>query len=163
MLSVLLFLAFYVQYFQVEISDTIEHLFYCDNKGLLNRISSSQDRAWHNPNHCLASESDLESGIVDILARLPIAFTFHHVHGHQDADTSVADLPWEAQMNCHADALATDYLENWSEPSKIVPFIPSSHASISIAGVTITRNVARRLRLAASSPALEKHLRTTHS
>jgi hypothetical protein len=63
-------------------------------------------------------------------------------------------------MNCHADALATDYLENWSEFSKIVPFIPASKASISIAGATITRNIARRLRLAESSPAMEKYMMT---
>jgi hypothetical protein len=58
---------------------------------------------------------------------------------------------WEAQMNCHADApYATEYLDNWSDPTKIVPFIPASKASIFIAGVTIIRNVARRL---AASPA----------
>ena len=62
-------------------------------------------------------------------------------------------------MNCHADADATDYLENWSTPSKIVPFIPASKASMSIAGVTITRHIARRLRLAASSPDLEKRIK----
>jgi hypothetical protein len=49
-------------------------------------------------------------------------------------------------------------LENWSLPSKIVPFIPASKVSLVIAGKTITRNAARRLRLAASSPALEKHI-----
>jgi hypothetical protein len=51
-----------------------------------------------------------------------------------------------------------DYLDNWSQHSKLVPFIPSSKASICIAGVSITRNVARRLRLAASSPAIEQHI-----
>jgi hypothetical protein len=44
-----------------------------------------------------------------------------------------------------------------AEPSKIVPFVPASKASLSIAGATITRNAAHHLRLAASSPALEKH------
>ena len=61
-------------------------------------------------------------------------------------------------MNCHADTLATDYLDNWFEPSKLVPFIPASKASIAITGVTITRNLARRLRQAASSPALQQHI-----
>jgi hypothetical protein len=49
-------------------------------------------------------------------------------------------------MNCHADTHATDHLENWSEPSKIVPFIPASKVSLAIAGSAITRNAARRLR-----------------
>ena len=61
-------------------------------------------------------------------------------------------------MNCHADTLATDFLDNWSEPSKLVSFIPASKASVAIAGVTITRNLARRLRQAASSPALQEHI-----
>jgi hypothetical protein len=86
----------------------------------------------------------VESGIVDILKRLPIKFSCLHVKGHQDEETSVAALPWEAQMNCHADACTTDCLDSWSETAKTVPFIPaSSQASISIAGVTIARNVAR--------------------
>ena len=42
-------------------------------------------------------------------------------------------------MNVHADALAADYLNNYSEPSKIVPFIPASKASLTINGETITR------------------------
>ena len=60
-------------------------------------------------------------------------------------------------MNRHADMYATDYLDNWSEPSKLVPFIPASKASIAIAGVTIPRNLARRLRQATSSTALQQH------
>jgi hypothetical protein len=108
--------------------------------------------------HCLSSEHDLESGVVDVLKRPPVTFSCNHVKGHQDANTAAADLPWEAQMNCHANARATDCLENWSEPSKIVPFIPASKVSLSNAGATITRNAACRLGLAASSPALEKHI-----
>jgi hypothetical protein len=40
--------------------------------------------------------------------------------------------------NCHADTFATDYLDDWSETVKIVPLIPASKASISIASVTFT-------------------------
>ena len=158
MLSVMLFLDHYFRFFAVQVSDNIEHLFYCDNQGLINRISFAMNRSWDNPNHCLSSEYDLESGIVDILHRLPVKFSFKHVKGHQDEDNAVDDLPWEAQMNCHADILATDYLDNWSEPSKLVPFIPASKASIAIDRITITRNLARRLRQAASSPKLQEHI-----
>jgi hypothetical protein len=35
-------------------------------------------------------------------------------------------LPWAAQMNVHADSLATDFLDNYAAPSKLVPFIPAS-------------------------------------
>jgi hypothetical protein len=60
-----------------------------------------------NPNHCLASEYDLESGIINILAQLPFKFSFIHVKGHQDNNTPVAEVPWKAQMSCHTDDLAT--------------------------------------------------------
>jgi hypothetical protein len=71
-------------------------------------------------------------------------------------------VTWQAQMNCHDDALATDYLDNWAEPSKDAPFIPASKVSVEIEGVTITHNIACRLRQAASSPAIEQHLKTTN-
>jgi hypothetical protein len=110
MLSGMVFLELYIQFFQVQIPVTIEHLFYCDNQGFLNWMSSSQDHAWRNPNHCLASEYDVKSGIIDTIAQLLFRFAFHHIKGHQDDDTPVIDLPWEAQMNCHADALTTPTL-----------------------------------------------------
>ena len=105
------------------------------------------NRSWDNPSHCVASENDFESGIVDVLHRLPVSFSYNHVKGHQDEETAVEDMSWEAQMNCqHAGTNASYYLENWSDPSNLVTFMPASKASIAIAGVTITQNLARRLR-----------------
>jgi hypothetical protein len=160
MLSALLFLDLCLRFFDVLLSDSISPLFHCDNLGLIKRVNQAMNRSWDNPNHCLSSECDVESGIVDILNRLPFKLTCLHVKGHQDDAAPAAELLWEAQMNCHADACATDYLNNWSAPSKSVPFIPASQASISLAGVTLTRNVARRLRQAASSPA--QHIMTAN-
>jgi hypothetical protein len=160
--SVLLFLDLCFNFFLVQAPATVESLFCCDNQGLIKRINFAMNGSWTNPKHCLALEYDVESGIVDILNRLPIKLACLHVKGHQDEDTPAETLPWEAQMNCHADACATDYLDNWAVSSQVVPFIPASQASISIAGVSITRNVARRLRQAASSPALANHIMSTN-
>jgi hypothetical protein len=162
MLPVLLFLDLYFNFFLVQAPATVESLFYCDNQGLIKRINFAMNSSWTNPNHCLASEYDVESGVVDILNRLPIKLACLHVKGHQDEVTPAETLPWEAQMKCHADAYATDYLDNWAVSSQVVPFIPASQASLSIAGVSITRNVARRLRQAASSPALANHIMSTN-
>jgi hypothetical protein len=158
LLSVLLFFDHYLQFFQAEVQATVQHLFYCDNQGLLKRINSHLERHCQ----CLASEYDLESGTVEILDRLLPRFALQHVKGHNDDTARVEDFPWEAQMNCHADALATDYLDNFAIISRVVPFIPASKVSIAIDGNTVTRNIARRLRQAASSPALEKYLRDTY-
>jgi hypothetical protein len=122
----MIFLDQHLRCFQVQVSDNVDHLLHCDNQGLLDRVGFAMDPSWSDPNHCLSSECDLESGVVDVLKRPPVTFSCNHVKGHQDANTAAADLPWEAQMNCHADACATDHLENWSEPSKTVPFIPAS-------------------------------------
>jgi hypothetical protein len=46
-------------------------------------------------------------------------------------------------MNVHADTLATDHLDKCAEPSKIAPFIPSSQASLTINGKTITQRHAK--------------------
>jgi hypothetical protein len=142
----------------MQVSDNVDHLFCCNNQGLLDRVGFAMDLSWSDPNHCLSSEHDLESGIVDVLKRLPVTFSHNHVKGHQDVNAAVANLPWEAQMICHADACATNCLENWSEPSKIVSFVPALKVSFSIAGATITCNAARRLRQAARCPALQKHV-----
>jgi hypothetical protein len=157
-LSALLFFEHYLRYYTVDVSANTDHIFFCDNLGLIQRIRYSMTRPWDNPNSCLASEYDVESGIVEILTRLPVTFALEHVKGHQDIETAVEALPWEAQLNCISDALATDYLDNHSRPSKRVPFIPASKIDISIDGVTITSHLARRLRQAASSPALEEHI-----
>jgi hypothetical protein len=61
-------------------------------------------------------------------------------------------------MNITADHLATDYLENHADPSKIIPFITPSQANLAIQGETITRHFANRLRLAASSPNLRNRI-----
>jgi hypothetical protein len=112
-----LFLELCLRFFDVLLSDSISPLFCCDNLGLIKRVNHAMNRSWDNPNHCLSSEYDVESGIVDILNRLPLKLTCLHVKGHQDGDAPVAELPWEAQMNCHADACATNCLNNWSAPS----------------------------------------------
>jgi hypothetical protein len=66
-------------------------------------------------------------------------------------------------MNVQANHLATNYLENYSEPSKIIPFIPPSQASLNIAGETITRRFAKRLRQATSSPNLRNRMQIRNS
>ena len=39
---------------------------------------SPMNRSWDNPNHCLASECNLESGLVDISHHLPVNFSCNH-------------------------------------------------------------------------------------
>jgi hypothetical protein len=89
---------------------------------------------------------------------LPMTIEFIHVKSHQDKDTEVHLLPWNAQMNVCTDHLATDFLDNYAEASKIIPFIRPSQASLTIQGETITRRFANRLRQAASGPPLRERI-----
>jgi hypothetical protein len=44
-------------------------------------------------------------------------------------------------MNVQADHLASDYLDNYAQPSKIIPFIQPSQANLTIDGETITEDM----------------------
>jgi hypothetical protein len=157
-MSALLFLDTYITHFNTQLDRNTKLKFYCGSSLLLKRITRAQNQAWINPTNCLASDYDLESGILDILKKIPIEIICIHVKSHQDNKTEVHLLLWEAQMNVQADHLATDYLDNYAEPSKIIPFIPPSQASLTIKGQTITRRFAKQLRLEASSPDLRKRM-----
>jgi hypothetical protein len=159
-LSALLFLDTYIKHYDTQLDKHTILKFYCNSSSLLKRIARAQNRSWINPTNCLASDYNLESGILDLLEKIPITFNFIHVKSHQDDETEVHLLPWEAQMNVKSDHLASEYLENHAIPSKIIPFIPTSQASLTIQGETITRQFANRLRnAAASSPNIRNRLK----
>jgi hypothetical protein len=158
MMSALIFLDTYITHYDTHLDKSTILKFYCDSSSLIKRITRAQNRSWLNPSNCLASDYDLESGILYLLQTIPLTLQFIHVKSHQDDDTAVNLLPWEAQMNVKADHLATDYLENYSTPSKIIPFIPPSQASLTIQGETITRRFTNRLRTAGSSPPIRQRI-----
>jgi hypothetical protein len=167
MLSVLLFFDTYCKQYALHLQATTIIKFYCDSSSLIKRIDRHRHQSWLNPSNCLASDYNLESAIIEMLDLLPVTVQFIHVKSHQDDNTEIHLLTWDAQMNVHADHLATDYLENYAEPSKIIPFIRPSQASLTINGETITRRFASRLRLTASGPNIERQLKLrnnwTHS
>jgi hypothetical protein len=158
-MSALQFIDTYIKQHNTQLdASTILKFYYCDSSSLIKCITHAQNRSWQNPNNCLASDFDLESGITELINKLPITLKFIHIKSHQDKDTAVHLLPWAAQMNVCPDHLATDYLDNFAEPSKSIPFIRPSQASLTIQGKTITRRFTNQLRQAASSPQLCNHI-----
>jgi hypothetical protein len=76
MLLAMIFLEHYLHYFQeVQVLDNVHHLFYYD-QALLKHIVFAMNQPWDNPNHCLTSDYDLESGIVTILTSQPPSEVF---------------------------------------------------------------------------------------
>jgi hypothetical protein len=88
MLSALLFLDTYFKHYDTKLNATTILKFYCDSSLLLKRVARAQNQSWLNPTTCLASDFDLESGIMELIKALPITIKFIHVvKSHQDKDT----------------------------------------------------------------------------
>ena len=128
------------QYFTTTIDQNSTHNFYCDSESFLNRFQRALFIwSWVNSSQCLSLDFDLESGILAIIATLGISFKYLHVKSQQNNKrTDIHLLPWTAQMSVHAGVLATDFLDNYAEPSRIVLLIAVSQASLAINGETIT-------------------------
>jgi hypothetical protein len=149
----LLFAQAHIQHFNTIINQNVTCNFCCDGKSLLQRIQGALHRpCWVDSSQRLALDFNLKSGTLDIIVSLSVSFQHPHFRSRQDDDTKAHLPPWEAQMNAHADALATDCLDNHAEPSKVAPFIPASQVSLTINGKTIPQQHAKRFQQAASSP-----------
>jgi hypothetical protein len=122
----------------------IHHRFFCDNKGLLSRLSRATKQKPF-PRHYLRSDMDIEMQILDTLRLLEMTLTFKHVKGHQDSADATQDLPREAILNIECDRLASLALQHAVHTPK-VQFMPASQISVTVAGVTITRRIARTIR-----------------
>lgn len=131
----------YTQYFSTNtINQNTTHNFYCDSESLLKHMRWALHRFKVNPSQCLSLDLDLESGIINIVATLRISFKYLHVKSYQNDARDDHLLPGAAQMNVHANTLVIEYLDNHATaPSKIVPFIPASQASLTINSETITQ------------------------
>ena len=115
-------------YYTTPIDRNTNHDFYCNSKSWLERSKQALTQSRVNLFQCLSSDFELESGILTIIiATLGISFKYLHIKSYQDNKKDVHHrLPWTAQMNVHVNTLATNNLDNYAAPSKIVPVIPTS-------------------------------------
>ena len=66
-ISALPFLQAHTKYYSITIDPDTNHDFLFDSKSLLKCTQQALTHSLANPSHCLASDYDLESGILDIL------------------------------------------------------------------------------------------------
>jgi hypothetical protein len=91
--------------------------FYIDNKAMIDRMDSYTS-AINNAQWNLRSDADITNQAYDNLSRIPASYI--HVKSHQDnKDTDLEKLPFNAQMNIMADALATQQREMMKRPVTI--------------------------------------------
>jgi hypothetical protein len=132
-----------------------------DNEGLLQRIRSALCTKYLKPRKFLSSEIDIEMQIVDTLNLLDTEVTFSHVKGHQDDSSDPTELPWQAQLNIRCDSIATDTLAT-VEHDSLVPFLPASELSLTIASTTITHHVPSQIRRLYASTKQRAYLTKHH-
>jgi hypothetical protein len=118
-------------------------------------------KQWKNfyPSTALLPEWDLLSVILTYLNLLPSDPRVKHVKGHQDDDALICTLPLPAQLNCEADALATESLEAILAPIPLVPVFPSAVCQIDIRDATSTRRLQSALRWSAATPDMVAYLK----
>lgn len=121
-LPVALFLDVYFSYYDTPFPDPQAIIkCYIHSMLLIDRILPNLNPTFVNISRCLASDYDLESGVLFIITNLPITISFFHVKSHQDDPVGCSRIPplaWIVQiMNVHTHRLATDYLVNYAQPS----------------------------------------------
>ena len=99
----------------------------------------------------------------EITLNCPETFNLRHIKGHQDQTRAYAKLPLLAQLNCDADALATQYIHNYpNQDHTRVPILPANGAQLELLDGTVTYNLKQALRHARTSLPLQLHLCAKH-
>jgi hypothetical protein len=120
---------------------TGQFTFYCDNQGLLKKLTYllSYKKAIHAT--CLHSEWDIVSSVYHLQSRFNPPPELLHVKGHQDDESPLEELDLQSLLNIEADALATTELQEYGSIKHSVPFDPSCEVQLTIAGRTVTRQL----------------------
>jgi hypothetical protein len=130
-LAILRFLYHFRRYNQLD-PILCRNNFYCDNKGLITRLTFAAGPLSPFPRHYLQSNIDLEMQILDTIRLLGIDLHYHHVKGHQDsAAAPKTPLSRQAQLNVECDLLATAALHT-ARPSPLVTYLPASKVAVII-------------------------------
>jgi hypothetical protein len=88
---------------------------YCDNKSVIGHCKKCLKRSTYSPNDTLASDWDVLHQITDAFRQAAATPKMIHVKSHQDQDQKFEDLSLKAQLNCRADWLAGDYMQDHPE------------------------------------------------
>lgn len=97
--------------------------------------------------------------IEDTLSDVDFPLHIKHIKSHQDNTTPYDALPFHAQLNVDADALATQYQEDYGSPKPTAYRFPKTRAQLLITGGSITYQFKSNIRYASSgAPAMETYL-----
>jgi endonuclease/exonuclease/phosphatase family metal-dependent hydrolase len=131
--------------------------FYCDNEGLLKKLTYL--RSYTNAIHStvLHSEWDLVSSVHRLHLKFQSPPLLIHVKGHQDDGTPFEFLELPSQLNVEADKLATVEMLEYGSVKPIVPFDPDVGTQLQIDGITVTRQLGVAIHNKQHLPPLRKY------
>jgi hypothetical protein len=164
LLSMLSYVEQYIEYHRNPPAKKLTFLFYSDNLGLIRRTAAFNTQQME-PKHTTAPDYDLIVQIHHVRGQLEahnIETEISHVIGHQDDHTPFEKLSKEAQLNVHANNLASEAL-TWGIPeetSEIFDEMPAASCQLYINEVPVLGNVVRPLRDALHIKEYKKYMHT---
>ena len=137
----------------------------CDNESMVNTANKIYTYSHIYPNATMDSEYDvlaeIRASMTELQGSCP---SLEWIKGHQDDHTELDKLPLKAQLNCHADTLANEYLTSNPTINFLqVPMLPTSGCHLQLAKGTVTYNIKHEVKLARTTPPLKKKLCAQHA
>jgi len=159
LLSAFLFLDKYIQATNLHLPNRPTQVFgYCDNSGLIQQVSSLQNAKIPIPSITISNDYDLRNEIYQTICQIPFPIKLLHIKGHQDNNTPVADLPYEAQLNVACDDQARQNLATLPINFCPHPSLLSAFPHLQIKNQTIMCQVSSYLQESARLPEYYKYL-----
>lgn len=159
-LAALRFLLQYITFLGIQSPPTLTIQSATDNQELLRNETRWRNNLIPNANYQLQPDADLLAVLNESWTTLNLPATHAHVKGHQDLNTPIHKLPWVAQLNIHADRLATHALETLSQCRPRRPIIPPSPATLLLDHKHVTSKFERTIRLEAGKTSVRNYLAT---
>jgi hypothetical protein len=131
--SVSAFITALITFLKISVDDHIWK-FYIDNKAMIQRMESYNNRVPHSRSN-LRPDADITNRAHVYLRHIPASL--EHVKSHQDEATENKNLPFSANLNIIADALATQQRECMAKP---VTKVTGDHCHLVIQDRYITRD-----------------------
>jgi hypothetical protein len=117
-----------------------------------------KERDISTPNTHLSPDNDVQVQIEQTMEELKSKFPSIWVKGHQTPKED-EELPWEAQLNIEADALATEARNEITDDSTATFHqYPASRVMLYIEGKPITRNISKEIRNAWTTQDLREYM-----
>jgi len=131
---------------------------YCNNSGLIQNVTALLLNTIPNPPRTITNDHDLSNKMYQTILRIPLPIKLHHVKGHQDKNTNIKDLSYEAKLNIACNEHACNNLTNLPPNLQLHPPLPKAFPHLWINQCLIGQQLSLYMREQALLPAYYKYL-----